>query len=252
MAVGNDMQQDDQAGLTLGDDPQINKEDDSEDMDANSNIIKTDDLQLQALAYDTARDYISRGSYTPIRRIEAVFLDQETPIRRLDGRDPNSVRCIGWDPGQIIAAFLCVIERARGQSQDPEDPPVTNLAIRSSDLPVPGAELTRVLSQQPEQEVEMGERKAKLAELDMAAETILRLCIDEPVVLAIGNGSFRNGSKLTSKHAALKDHAAKKAIAKGHLVVLVNEICQVQCTPPVPLMMSYREWPSPHGDPVYA
>ncbi|KAF9079560.1 hypothetical protein BGX23_003710, partial [Mortierella sp. AD031] len=208
MAVGNDMQQDDQAGLALGDDPQINKEDDSEDMDANSNIIKTDDLQLQALAYDTARDYISRGSYTPIRRIEAVFLDQETPIRRLDGRDPNSVRCIGWDPGQIIAAFLCVIERARGQSQDPEDP------------------LSPTWLSQPEQEVEVGERKAKLAELDMAAETTLRLYIDEPVVLAIGNGSFRNGSKLTSKHAALKDHAAKKAIAKGHLVVLVNEICQ--------------------------
>ncbi|KAG0217154.1 hypothetical protein BGX33_011260 [Mortierella sp. NVP41] len=43
------------------------------------------------------------------------------------------------------------------------------------------------------------ERKAKPAKLDMAVEATLRLCGDVSVILAIGNGSFNDGCKLTSK-----------------------------------------------------
>ncbi|KAK3842643.1 MAG: hypothetical protein J3R72DRAFT_490442 [Linnemannia gamsii] len=44
------------------------------------------------------------------------------------------------------------------------------------------------------------EKQVKQAELDMAVDTILRLCGPEPCLIAIGNGTFKTGLNLASKH----------------------------------------------------
>jgi hypothetical protein len=54
------------------------------------------------------------------------------------------------------------------------------------------------------------EKKAALSELDMAVDAILRLSGPQPCVIAIGNGKFRTGINLASKHETLQTRFAKK------------------------------------------
>ncbi|KAF9296200.1 hypothetical protein BGZ88_000493 [Linnemannia elongata] len=57
----------------------------------------------------------------------------------------------------------------------------------------------------------------------MAVAAILRFCGPEPCVIAIGNGKFRTGINMSSKHETLQSLFAKKARAQGHIVVFVDE-----------------------------
>ncbi|KAG0375457.1 hypothetical protein BGX24_009060 [Mortierella sp. AD032] len=58
---------------------------------------------------------------------------------------------------------------------------------------------------------EWEETKSKRAELDMACDAILKLCGDEPSLIAVGNGTFRTGFNLASKHESFKVYFGKKA-----------------------------------------
>ncbi|KAF9150141.1 hypothetical protein BG015_008048 [Linnemannia schmuckeri] len=67
------------------------------------------------------------------------------------------------------------------------------------------------------------EKHAKRAELDMAVDAVLKMCGSEPCLIGIGNGKFRTGLNLASKHESFQTYFAKKARALGHVVVLVVE-----------------------------
>ncbi|KAG0356715.1 hypothetical protein BGX24_006355, partial [Mortierella sp. AD032] len=65
-------------------------------------------------------------------------------------------------------------------------------------------------------------KKAKKAEMDLAINAILGECPTK-TLFCYGNGSFRTGINLASPHEAFKAVFAQKAVAAGHVVVLVDE-----------------------------
>jgi len=245
-----------------------------------NNIIRSNGLELQVLAYDTKHE--PRGALDPVMRIEKVLPDEDTIARIFQGKIP---KCRGWDPGELVTAALCLIEHERewNGAPDPGDPPVTNLMIRRAALyspttaarserervknrklqVVPGESIdggiwarnvdpkgarsgvqsiqeiesclppkgqvtvedfedalrVRVSIEPLLREVEGSqhmkkaaweEKKDVRAELDMAVAAILRFCGPEPCVIAIGNGKFRTGINLASKHETLQNHFTKK------------------------------------------
>ncbi|KAG0197103.1 hypothetical protein BGX28_009376 [Mortierella sp. GBA30] len=64
--------------------------------------------------------------------------------------------------------------------------------------------------------------KAKKAEMDWAISAILKEC-PQPTLFAYGNGKFRTGINLASKHETFKHQFAVRATSEGHVVVLVDE-----------------------------
>lgn len=249
---------------------------------ATNNFIRTDGLQLQVLAYDTRSRYQPAFAIDPVMRMEKVLPDHATIMRMFNGQIP---KCIGWDPGELVTAALCMIHHAHNWDRQPEaqDPPVSNLLIRRPALyspttsartdreriknrsPVAQANeaitgdlwvreqdstaatlrlpsladiesalpskeqctvdefeqallvrlsleplLREIYSTSRLQKDRWAEKRAKRAELDMAVDAILRLCGPEPCLIAIGNGTFRTGLNLASKHECFKTHFAKK------------------------------------------
>ncbi|KAG9071127.1 hypothetical protein KI688_008670 [Linnemannia hyalina] len=65
-------------------------------------------------------------------------------------------------------------------------------------------------------------KKTKKAEMDLAIDAILRECTTK-TLFCYGNGSFRTGINLASPHESFKAVFAQKAVAAGHIVVLVDE-----------------------------
>ncbi|OAQ36825.1 hypothetical protein K457DRAFT_181152 [Linnemannia elongata AG-77] len=258
-----------------------------------NNMIRSNGLELQILAYDTKHE--PHGGLDPVMRIEKVLPDEDAIARIFQGQIP---KCRGWDPGEVVAAALCLIEH-EGEwngEPDPGDPPVTNLMIRRAALysPTTAARSERVRVKNRKAQVVPGEgidggiwardvdptgartevpsihnmesrlppkgqvtvedfeesvrvkvsmepllrefegsrrmkkaaweeKKSVRAELDMAVAAILRFCGPEPCVIAIGNGKFRTGINMSSKHETLQSLFAKKARAQGHIVVFVDE-----------------------------
>lgn len=247
-----------------------------------NNFIRTNGLELQVLAYDTRSRYQPSFAIDPIMRVEKVLPDHATIMRIFNGQIP---KCIGWDPGELVTAALCMIHHAHNWNRQPEtnDPAVSNLLIRRSALYSPTtsarADRERVKNRIPEarpnevvtgdlwvrehdptavtlrlpslanmesalpsqeqytvdefeeallvrltlepllreiystsrlQKDSWAEKRAKRAELDMAVDAILRLCGPEPCLIAVGNGTFRTGFNLASKHECFKTHFAKK------------------------------------------
>ena len=62
---------------------------------------------------------------------------------------------------------------------------------------------------------EWEESKAQRAEMDLATAAVLRLCGDGPALIAIGNGKFRTGLNLASKHESFKAHLSKKVLSSA-------------------------------------
>lgn len=245
-----------------------------------NNMIRSNGLELQVLAYDTKHE--PHGALDPVMRIEKVLPDEDAIARVFQGKIP---KCRGWDPGELVAAALCLIEHESewNGAPDPGDPPVNNLMIRRAALYSPTtaarSERERVKNRKlqvvPGESIDGGiwardvdpkgartdvqsiqeiesclppkgqvtvedfesavrvrvsiepllrefegsrhmkkatweESKAVRAELDMAVAAILRFCGPEPCLIAIGNGKFRTGINLASKHETLQSHFAKK------------------------------------------
>ncbi|KAG0284381.1 hypothetical protein BGZ96_011233 [Linnemannia gamsii] len=260
-----------------------------------NNFIRTDGMELQVLAYDTRHRYQHASAFDPVMRIEKVLPDHATIMRIFNDQTP---KCIGWDPGELVSAALCMIHHADNWDRQPEaqDPPLSNLLIRRSALYSPTksarADRERLKNRSPAvqakeaitgdlwvqeqdstaatlrlpsisdmesalpskeqytvdefeqallvrlsmepllrevystsrfQKDRWAEKRAKRAELHMAVDAILRMCGPEPCSIAVGNGTFRTGFNLASKHECFKTHFAKKARALGHVVVLVDE-----------------------------
>lgn len=94
-------------------------------------MIRSNGLELQVPAYDTKHE--PYGALDPVMRIEKVLPDEDAIARIFQGKIP---KCRGWDPGELAAAALCLIEHERkwNGAPDPGDPPVTNLMIRRAAL----------------------------------------------------------------------------------------------------------------------
>lgn len=65
--------------------------------------------------------------------------------------------------------------------------------------------------------------KWKLAEMEWAVDAVLRTCTRK-TLFCYGNGAFRTGLNLASPHETFKALFAQKAVSKGHVVVLVDEM----------------------------
>ncbi|KAF9138641.1 hypothetical protein BGX30_008923 [Mortierella sp. GBA39] len=65
-------------------------------------------------------------------------------------------------------------------------------------------------------------KKAKKAEVEVAIDAVLKECTSK-TLFCYGNGSFRTGINLASPHESFKALFAQKAVAAGHIVVLVDE-----------------------------
>jgi hypothetical protein len=255
-----------------------------------NNYIKTNGLELQILGYDTTAAYESKQAVDAIMRIEKVLPDEAAILAAFGGTLPNVV---GWDPGEIITAALCLIHHNPDTLVDhgpsDRDLPVSNLLIRRSALysPTTAARSEREQMKNRAPSVRPGDRissaiwsqnqgehgatihlpsisemesamptdqhdsiqsferilpttlslepllvdfyrsnrvakngweekKSKRSELDMASDAILKLCGNEPSLIAVGNGTFRTGFNLASKHESFKTHFAKKVLLLGH------------------------------------
>jgi hypothetical protein len=261
-----------------------------------NNFIRTDGVELQVLAYDTRSRYQHAFTVDPIMRIEKVLPDHATIMQIFNGHFP---RCVGWDPGELVTAALCMIHHALNWDRQPEaqDPPVSNILIRRSALyspttnaradremiknkspavqgrePITGdlwvqeqdstaatlrlpslADIESALPSKKQFTVDefeqallvrlslepllretystsrfqnnrWAEKRAKRAEMDMAVDAILKLCGPEPCLIAVGNGTFRTGFNLASKHESFKTHFAKKVTFKIYNCTLVLKI----------------------------
>ncbi|KAF9119175.1 hypothetical protein BGX30_004042, partial [Mortierella sp. GBA39] len=65
-------------------------------------------------------------------------------------------------------------------------------------------------------------KRVKKAEMNLAIDAILRECTTK-ALFCYGNGFFRRGINLASPHESFKAVFAQKAVAAGHIVVLVDE-----------------------------
>ncbi|KAF9128763.1 hypothetical protein BGW39_004788 [Mortierella sp. 14UC] len=201
-----------------------------------NNILATNGKELHVNCFDTMKSYRSKSAFAPIYRIETRFPTLQSILDEFSASSIEEIDVWGIDPGEVNTAAFCRILRTCSTPND------TNTAMHDNSggrgqLDAP-ASSNRILPLGVEAKnlgilhgffgsarvkaMDWDLKKAKKAEVDLAIDAILRECTAK-TLFCYGNGSFRTGINLASPHESFKAVFAQKAVAAGHIVVLVDE-----------------------------
>ncbi|KAF9355237.1 hypothetical protein BGX34_010580 [Mortierella sp. NVP85] len=232
-----------------------------------SNILHTNGLELNTLAFDTWKGRQGRKSKVYIRDVTKAYPDMDK-IEETFRFTPHDTVVVGIDPGEHITASFCAI--------DPRDPDVvTNLLVKRKALYAPilahrsqlqqlktnigiddiECSLTRCegvdyedglanfydtfeqlhafYNSKPVKKMAWERRKAFRAEKDRATSSALTLASQlRPCLFVFGNGAFNTHRNLASLHQTFKGHFYQKAKSLGYEVVQADEFYTSTKCPP--------------------